>query len=218
VLSYFQGENIRRLDLLILTHPDADHQGELLDLTTGLQVDGILAGSEIGMPAGLPVQIVKAGDTVVCGEISLAVLSANHGGTETNNDSVVLSGMIGSDRWLFTGDAETLVENELIARNVASADMLKIGHHGSDSSTSVAWLLAVSPDVAIISVGEKNRYGHPTHAVLNRLEDLGIRCLRTDLAGTLTFTYFPFLHRCLVTSDDRDAPFNNEITRLVGFL
>jgi competence protein ComEC len=95
-------------------------------------------------------------------------------------------------KWLFTGDAPIAIEKKILERYPdIDCDILKIGHHGSDTSSSYDFLKAVSPEVAIISVGAKNSYGHPSASVLERLDALEIPYRRTDKEGTITYqSYF----------------------------
>lgn len=94
--------------------------------------------------------------------------------------------------FLFTGDADTTIEKKIIDDNPSlRADVLKIGHHGSKTSSSYNFLKQISPEVCIISVGQNNKYGHPDKDVINRLNKLNIKYRRTDLEGTISYkTYF----------------------------
>ncbi|MCK7486411.1 MAG: MBL fold metallo-hydrolase [Bacillus subtilis] len=119
--------------------------------------------------------------------LAFSVLSA---GAATENDgSIVLYGLIGIDRWLFTGDAGTALENSI---DWPAADVLKVGHHGSSTSTSASLLASAQPRFAVISVGRTNRYGHPDAEVLDRLSASGAIVFRTDEAGTIQFAYPPW--------------------------
>jgi competence protein ComEC len=92
---------------------------------------------------------------------------------------------------LFTGDFEQLGEKQLIQRYPnLSIDYLKVGHHGSESSSSLEFLKKINPKVGIISVGKKNRYGHPKPVILNRFDTLGIHVIRTDQQGAIIFRFF----------------------------
>lgn len=105
---------------------------------------------------------------------------------DTNDTSLVLSVDYGETTFLFTGDMEYEAEADLVESGAAlSADVLKVGHHGSSSSTGYRFLREVMPTYAVISVGEGNSYGHPTEAVLSRLSDAGTVVYRTDQSGTI---------------------------------
>jgi beta-lactamase superfamily II metal-dependent hydrolase len=109
---------------------------------------------------------------------------------KTNDASIVARLVYGQDSFLLTGDAPTSVEQHLITLdgNKLESDVLKVGHHGSRSSTGAEFLKAVKPQVAAISVGAKNRYGHPTQEVLDRLAAAKAETYRTDQQGRITFS------------------------------
>jgi competence protein ComEC len=107
--------------------------------------------------------------------------------TDANLASTVLVARVGAMRFLFTGDAEAGEEDWLLARDPAAltADVLKVGHHGSSTSTTAPFLAAVRPRLALVSVGAHNAYGHPDAAVMQALHTSGAQVLRTDRAGTI---------------------------------
>ena len=122
---------------------------------------------------------------------------------EVNDTSIVLSVDYGETTFLFTGDMESAAETDLIEAGAdLDADVLKIGHHGSSSSTSYRFLREVMPEYAVISVGHRNTYGHPTQAVLSRLEDAEVTVYRTDLHGTI-----------IAESDGKTVTFTTEKNR-----
>ncbi|HEX3011396.1 MAG TPA: MBL fold metallo-hydrolase, partial [Syntrophomonadaceae bacterium] len=105
---------------------------------------------------------------------------------DLNNYSAVIKIVCGNKVFLFMGDAEKEAEDDMLAAGTdLKADVLKVGHHGSDSGTSTAFLNLVQPQYAIISVGEDNPYGHPHQETLNRLQECGSQIMRTDLNGTI---------------------------------
>ena len=107
----------------------------------------------------------------------------------TNNSSIVLKITYGKTEYLFTGDAEREAEQAILNRDEdISANVLKVGHHGSDTSTSYVWLREIMPEYAIISVGKGNSYNHPTDEVLSRLRDADVNTYRTDLNGDIFLT------------------------------
>ena len=217
LLAYFKGENITYLDQLIITHDHSDHQGEIRDLLAKITVGEIIVGYKTSTFQDLDVRVVTAGDTVGGKHLQLTVLSAYRGDSEENNNSLVLWGRIGIHDWLFMGDAESPVENDLIHGLTFSADIIKIGHHGSDTSSTKAFLTAIDVQCAVISVGSDNSFGHPDESVISRLIAFNITTYRTDQCGTITFSYLPFFDRAIVTKDNRDNLFNNELSRFVGF-
>ena len=197
----------RSLDLLILTHPDDDHVAGLAEVLARFRVGGwldngrasdkeiylqCLAGLEA---AGVPRQVVAAGDRLELGEGAvLEVLHPPPGQVpvaldEDNESSVVLRLAWGEAAFLLTGDVGAAGEAHLLASGrPLSADVLKVAHHGSGSSTGRGFLEAVGPQFAVISVGVNNYFEHPAPALLERLREVpGLVVLRTDQAGTVEF-------------------------------
>lgn len=176
----------RSIELVVLTHPEADHITGVLEVLRRYQV-GQLVTSDLAKDklAGnnLPVHIAAVGDEIKVNDLEFTVLLAKTDTTEVNETSVVLKLVYDQFMALLTGDigseTETLLVNS--GKNLRS-NVLKVGHHGSKYSSSEAFLAAVKPAVAVISVG-KNNYGHPTKEVLERLKDAGARIWRTDESG-----------------------------------
>lgn len=204
VVPYLLRQGAGRLDLLVITHPDADHVGgaaAVLDVLGAAAVldPGLAAGKDVYLDAlreaaedGTRWLAGVAGDELVLDGVRLRVLSPAPGevasGAEANEVSVVFRAEFGAFAALFTGDAYVDVERR-IARatpELLRAQLLKVGHHGSATSTSEELLGAMGAPLAVISVGRRNRYGHPHPAVLERLERRGVRVLRTDRNGAIT--------------------------------
>jgi len=218
LIAYFKGENIRHLDRVIITHSDADHCGELLDLLKEIDVGRVVCGAFL---AGVPesrTALVKEGDKIRVNDLEFDVLSSSSGNTDENDNSLVLYGIIGFQTWLFMGDAGIAVEQRLMQDYVLSPDVLKVGHHGSDTSSSASFLFAADPEFAVISVGKNNTYGHPVASVLKQLSKIGAEVYRTDECGTLTFFYLPFFEKGMLTKNNPEKWINNEIMRFVRFL
>jgi competence protein ComEC len=186
----------RSIDLLILTHPDADHSAGLTPLFERFRVDGALDAVVAGDPqaaawidatGGIARTAATRGAQVKAGGVMLTVLNpaAPPSAAETgNNDSLVLRVDYGATSLLLTGDAEGEAEQRMIADGVPlRADVLKVGHHGSGAATSQEFLAAVQPQLAVVSVGADNRFGHPAPELLERLA--GIDVLRTDQRGRI---------------------------------
>lgn len=200
LVASLYAEQIEEIDCMILTHAHEDHIGGAYALITHFDVKKILmggyalegvVGSKIAMAADCPIESVGTGYEILIGEGASITVLAPDQATEKgdNNDSLVLMLTIGAKRFLLTGDLEQDGEARLIERypDGIRADVLKVGHHGSNSSTGEAFLEAVRPSMAVISVGRDNPYGHPAFAVLNRLEAHGITVLRTDQRGNIHF-------------------------------
>ena len=121
--------------------------------------------------------------------LSLIYILGVNDGSDTNNTSIVLKVTYGNTAYIFTGDAERETEQAILSRGTdLSATVLKVGHHGSDTSTTYPFLREIMPEYAIISVGEGNSYGHPTDDTLSRLRDADVTVYRTDLNGDIYIT------------------------------
>ncbi|MDD3865376.1 MAG: DNA internalization-related competence protein ComEC/Rec2 [Candidatus Izemoplasmatales bacterium] len=217
LITYFKGENITHLDQLIITHDHSDHCGEIHDLLAEITVGEIIVGKITPTLKDLDVRVVSEGDTIGGKYIKLTVLSAYRDDTIENNNSLVLYGRIGFHNWLFMGDAETEVEKDIIKHGDLAVDIIKIGHHGSNTSSTKTFIAAINATGAIISVGQGNSFGHPDESVISRLDEYDVTVFRTDQMGTITFVYLPLWDRAIVTKDDRDNLFNNDIARFLGF-
>lgn len=194
----------RTIDAIIATHPDADHIGGLVDVLERTHVDmvgvsGVERDTEVFQAfrremeqERARVEVLERGMRITIDEYVVLTVLAPHGGTnqtDVNEMSIVARLDYGDTSFLFTGDAPRSVERTLLQRYIEiDADVLKVGHHGSDTSTSSEFVSAVSPATAVISVGADNRYGHPTQNVLDTLEENEVHVLRTDTAGTISFT------------------------------
>lgn len=199
IYAFLKEKGINHLDYIVATHPDDDHVGGLAGALNYAAVDTALSpvSSDDSVSfeyfkkyldkQGIKITVPAAGDTYPLGDSMITVLGPREAADSDNNNSIVLKVTHGENSFLFTGDAESEEENDII---YAGADLestvLKIAHHGSASSTSDEWLNAVNPTVAIISCGMNNEYGHPTAEVLDRLKERGIQTFRTDLQGDIT--------------------------------
>ena len=130
---------------------------------------------------GNGITIPNVNDTYSLGSADIKILGVNSG-SDTNNTSIVLKINYGNTSFLFTGDAEREAEQVILNNNTdLSATVLKVGHHGSDTSTSYPFLREIMPKYAVISVGENNKYGHPADDTLSKLRDADVEVYRTDL-------------------------------------
>jgi len=212
VVSYLQNQGVTTLDYVIGTHPHEDHIGGLDNVINQFDIDDIympdaqastityLDVLEAIYNKNLMITEAKEGvilfDELVNGKILEAVMLSPISETysNTNNYSPVIKLTYGSTSYIFTGDAEVDVEEEVINKGYdLQADVLKVGHHGSNTSTSDIFLDAVSPTIGIISVGEGNSYGHPALATINKLVNKGVLVYRTDEAGTIVLTSNGFI-------------------------
>ena len=199
LLSYLRSIGITRLDLVVATHPHSDHIGGLVSVLNQLDIGHVLIPNVINTTTvfeqlllaiennNIPVTVPKSGHRIQAGIIELDVIGPLHGyHGNVNNSSIILRMTHGYTSFLFTGDMEEIAEIELVNSGVVlRSNVLKVAHHGSQTSTSDIFLETVSPDIAIISVGENNRFGHPSINIINTLEALGIHVFRTDIHGTV---------------------------------
>lgn len=201
ILGYLKSQGVSKLDYVIGTHPHEDHIGGLDEVIRSLETGKIIMPKvqsntrtfesllEEIRNKKAKVTTARAGlrwkidDQTTC-EV-LSPISETY--ADTNDYSAVLKLTYGSTVFLFTGDAGKAVEREILRSGAnIQADVLKVGHHGSRDATSTAFLKAVSPKIAVISVGAGNDYGHPHSETLKKLE--GVNILRTDKNGTIVIT------------------------------
>ena len=189
---------VRRLDAVVLTHPDLDHCGGLVDLASYLPVAQVWTAPgwrskpcalDLSTLTGTRLRPLWAGERAAVGRWRLLALHPGPGGVGAGNErSLVLAAEAPGLRVLLTGDVGAATERRLLRRwprAALRADLLKVAHHGSRSSTSTELLRAVRPRLALISCGLGNRYGHPAPEVLRRLAGFGVACLRTDRSGEI---------------------------------
>ncbi|MDS0524734.1 MBL fold metallo-hydrolase [Clostridium sp. SHJSY1] len=206
IINYLDNLNIKKIDFLLATHPHEDHIGNMSEIIKKYDIKTFYSPKVISTTKSfesmidalksknLKINILKAGSSSIdLGEnTSVSIFSPNKdkymsGNTENlNNYSPVILIRFGKNKFLFTGDAEKDVEKEILSSNIdIKADILKLGHHGSSTSTSEEFLNAVNPSIGVISVGEDNSYGHPHKEVLNLLNSKKIKILRTDIDGDI---------------------------------
>jgi competence protein ComEC len=175
LIPYFRRKMIYQLDLVLTTHDDFDHVGALDSLKSSFPIGKIVKGGEQGI--------------LDMGGLLITDLNAyRYEGEESNYGSAVYSFKIHNTSFLIMGDAPQAIERKILADHPAlTCDVLKVGHHGSDTSSSFEFLQAVKPSLAIISCGVNNIYGHPSSATLASLTSLSIPYVRTDRQGTYVY-------------------------------
>ena len=199
IYSWLEKNQISYLDVMVATHTDADHigglPGALNYAKVGTAYCPVTSGTTKTFQSfvrylkkqGKSITVPEAGDEFSLGGAQVRILGPTDPQAEGNNSSIVLKVTFGDISFLFTGDAEREEEQELLESGYdLESTVLKVGHHGSDTSTSYLFLRTVNPQYAVISVGADNTYGHPTEAVLSRLRDADVKTCRTDLQGTIT--------------------------------
>lgn len=201
VYTYLKKHGITYLDYVVCTHADADHVGGLSGALEYAKVGTVYCPvEEYDSQAfrAFQTRVEAQGKTLICpavdttfslGGAAVTVLAPRESYKDNNNTSIVLRIVYGETSFLFTGDAEHDSEQAMCDANVPlKSTVLKVGHHGSDTSTSIYFLRAVMPEYAVISCGKNNKYGHPTEQTLSRLSQAGVRVLRTDLQGDIVCT------------------------------
>lgn len=203
LMAYLRQQGVAKLDHVIATHPHADHIGGMASVIEGFDVGSIYMPRVTHTTKtyedlllairdkGLRIHEAKAGVDLKLGDgIEAQLVAPGSAGYKSLNDySAVLRMIYGKTSFLFAGDAERISETEMLAsRYGLAADVLKVAHHGSNTSSTQPFLQAVDPTYAVIMVGRANRYGLPHPAVLERLEARGIVVLRTDEVGTILMT------------------------------
>jgi competence protein ComEC len=193
---------IRRLDAVALSHAHSDHMGGLPAILRNFHPAELWVGNNprvgaynalLDEAAGLHIRVrsLRAGDAFPFGPTQVSVLAPfrdyQPGAEPTNNDSLVLRVAYGATSVLLEGDAEAPVEQAMLAEQGLASTLLKVGHHGSVTSTQPAFLARVAPHWAVISCGLRNRYGHPRIEVLNELEAARVRTFSTDINGATCF-------------------------------
>lgn len=201
VLSYLRRFGVKELDLVVNTHPHGDHLGGIPTVLAGIPAEEVWC-SHAGFTTGLFSQFKNAVEkqdlSIVCpapgtvfreGNLSISVLGPQFGVStyeDLNDTSLVLMVEFGQRKFLFTGDMESYAEQQLLNAHLnLKADVLKVGHHGSYSSTSQVFLDAVDPEYGVISCGRDNEYGHPHNGPMHRLEHAEVELYRTDLMGSV---------------------------------
>ena len=198
IVTYLQEQGVQTLDAVVGTHPHEDHIGSLDAVINSFDVEKVYMPKILHTSQtfedvldaiankGLQITSPKPGDTFSFGACQVEVMGPWQEYSDFNNNSIVLRVTAGETSFLFMGDAEKTAEEDMRKAGCdLKADVLKVGHHGSSTSTSDGFLQAVFPKYAVISVGEGNSYGHPEHVTLEKLESSGVEIYRTDRQGTV---------------------------------
>ena len=191
---------ITHIDYMIATHPHADHIGGLSGALNACSVGVVYSPVtsydskqfsslvKYTQKQGHELTVPEVGISFAFGDAQVQFLSPVTEYSNINDCSIVVRITHGSNTFLFTGDAEWDAEHDMVASGYdLSATVLKVGHHGSDTSSSYVFLREVMPKYAVISCGKDNSYGHPTEGALSRLRDVGAQVFRTDMQGDVVF-------------------------------
>lgn len=198
----------RSIDVVLATHADQDHVGGLPNILQKYKVN-IFMESGVSGPSSSYEETEKiVSDSSSAGEAGIKKILARRGmnidlgdgvvlqilfpvsvfdGMETNKASIVARLVYGENEFLLTGDSPQAIENYLVSLGGLESDVLKVGHHGSKTSTSQTFVSVVSPQYAVISAGKDNKYGHPNQEVLDIVNNFGAKILRTDQSGRIIF-------------------------------
>lgn len=202
IKSYLDSQGIKSLDVVVGTHAHEDHIGSMDYIINSFKVGKVFFPKQISTTntfkdfvsivknKGLKLIVPPVGSTFKVGDAIVTILAPNGTDYEDANDySIVVKVVFGNNSFLLTGDAEAESEIQMLSKGLdLSATVLKVGHHGSKSSTGQSFLDKVNPKYAVISVGKGNSYGHPTQETMSRLKDKNIPVFRTDENGTVVAT------------------------------
>lgn len=202
LVTYLEKAGITKLKYLVLTHPDADHIGNADYIIENYDIENIIMTDYASTSKtyermldaiekkNVNVIIPEPGYEFVIGALKNTVLAPTEKYDDPNEMSVVIKAVYGSTSVMLTGDAEVESEGDIVRfwkKEDLKCNILKVGHHGSDTSTTNAFLEAVDPDIAVISCGEENKYGHPKPEILEKLTEAGVKVYRTDKDGSIIF-------------------------------
>ncbi|NME95645.1 MBL fold metallo-hydrolase [Clostridium cochlearium] len=213
VVDYLKQNNIKDIKYLVATHPHEDHIGGMSKVINNFKVDNVYMPKKVATTKtfknmvesmkkkNLKAKVPHIGDELNLGDAKFTILWPDEKDqSNTNNCSIVLKGQYGKNTFLFTGDAEQLVENNILNKGLdVKADVLKLGHHGSSTSTSNNFLQKVNPEYAIAMCEKGNTYGHPHREIMQKLKDKNIKLYRTDENGNI-----------VLISDGKNIKFNVE--------
>lgn len=197
VVPYLQSVGVKEIDLLVGSHPHADHIGQMPEVLDSFPVKEVwMSGAETTskvyedaldaiIESEAAFHIPRAGESFTIGSAQIDILHPSSVDEDLNNSSIGMKVTYKEQSFLFTGDAETSAENEMLASGNLESDIFKIAHHGSDTSNSEAFIEAIDPEIAIYSAGADNSYGHPHQEVLNRLQQMNINVYGTIENGTV---------------------------------
>lgn len=210
IYSYLKNHNVSHLDYIVATHAHEDHVGGLSGALNYATVGTAFCSvTEYDSKTfndfvkyldkqNVSITVPSAGDSFKLGSANVQILAPITHSDDPNNMSIVLRVVYGGTSFLFTGDAEREEEQDILNAGFnLDSTVLKVGHHGSDTSTTYPFLREIMPEYGVISVGEGNSYGHPTEDTLSRLRDADVKVFRTDMQGTI-----------ICTSDGNTVSFN----------
>jgi beta-lactamase superfamily II metal-dependent hydrolase len=201
IVSYIDDYVDGPLEVMVATHPHADHIGGLIAVLGAFEVDEIWLNGDTSSSGtysqfmsavnseGAEVRVARRGDTIQAGNLTFNVLNPINLNGTINNNSIVLSLSYGQVDFLFTGDAEQEAEASMLADGIVpDVEILKVGHHGSRTASSMQFLEVATPECAIYMAGQGNSYGHPHQETITNLCEIGAEIYGTDIHGTIIIT------------------------------
>lgn len=196
VSSYISNLGYYKIDYIVGTHPHTDHIGGLAHIINSFDIGNIYMPKAVSTSKtyenllntisqkGLKITTARAGVNIVSeSNLNINIVAPNREYSDLNNSSAVVKITYGNRKFLFMGDAETKSENDIISD--VSADVIKVGHHGSDTSSGQSFVNKVNPKYAIIMVGNNNQYNHPYQIIIDRWINSGAKVYRTDINGNI---------------------------------
>lgn len=200
LINYLKKQKIKKLHHIIATHPHEDHIGSMAGIIKNFNTENFYAPKVMAnekcftdmvnelKKKHLKIQVAKVGKKIkIHPNIICEIIAPNSSNYQNiNNHSVVIKLTYGNTKFIFTGDAENISENEMLSsNNNLKCDVLKLGHHGSNTSTTDSFLEKTSPKIAIISCGKKNLFRHPNKKIIDKLKNKNIKVYRTDIDGDI---------------------------------
>ncbi|WP_027624434.1 ComEC/Rec2 family competence protein [Clostridium lundense] len=200
LITYLKKQKIKKLHHVIATHPHEDHIGSMAGIIKNFNIENFYGPKVVVnekcftsmvtelRKKHLKIQVAKVGKKIkIHPNIICEIIAPNNTSYENiNNHSVVIKLTYGYTSFIFTGDAEKISENEMLKGSInLKCDVLKLGHHGSNTSTTDSFLEKTSPKIAIISCGKKNIFRHPNKKIVNKLKNKNIKVYRTDIDGNI---------------------------------
>ncbi len=216
LVDYFKKKGITKFDYVIATHAHEDHIGGMDDVLNNFKVDHFYMPDVLTTTKtfedvitalennNISLEVPKIDEMFILGGVKFNVIHVGKEGDDLNDTSIVVRALYGDTSFLFMGDATSNVEKDILNKYLDS-DVLKVGHHGSRYSSTTTFLNKVTPEYAVISVGDDNSYQHPHEEGLSRIKKSGAKIYRTDRDGTI-----------VAVSDGKDVIFNFYETELDG--
>ncbi|MEC1180831.1 MBL fold metallo-hydrolase [Metasolibacillus meyeri] len=200
VVDYLREQGVKKLDYVVATHPDADHIGGLIAVLNSISIGHFIDSGKVHtsqtfeemltlvMDKNIAYNVPEKGDRIDFDkELTTEVIYADENASDNNDASIVLKITYGEVSFLLTGDAGVSIEKQLLQENI-QATVLKAGHHGSNTSSSLAFMQAVRPKAVVLSYGQDNKYGHPHAEVIDNALAVESEIYGTAEAGTIVFT------------------------------